>query len=82
MLSVKLFINAVPLVYEALGAARTNLLTKIRQICRPELTQPVADLIASIINDDVTAMKSSLDMRNQRTFALKVNHFKHVLFRS
>ncbi|KAI1382005.1 DNA mismatch repair protein-like protein MutS [Hypoxylon crocopeplum] len=71
ILSIKAFIAAVPSLYEALGTARTDLLTRIREICRPELTQPVAELIAVTINDDVTAMKSPLDMRNQRTYAVK-----------
>ncbi|KAI0890137.1 DNA mismatch repair protein-like protein MutS [Annulohypoxylon maeteangense] len=71
ILSVKAFITAVSSLYEALGAARSDLLTRIREICRPELTQPVADLISDTINEDVTATKSSLDMRNQRTYAVK-----------
>ncbi|OTA69657.1 DNA mismatch repair protein-like protein Muts [Hypoxylon sp. EC38] len=71
ILGVKAFITAVPSLYEALGAARADLLTRIREICRPELTQPVVDLIANTVNEDVTAMKSPLDMRNQRTYAVK-----------
>ncbi|KAI2606660.1 DNA mismatch repair protein-like protein MutS [Hypoxylon sp. NC1633] len=71
ILGVKAFIAAVPSLYEALGNARADLLARICQICRPELTQPVADLIATTINQDVTAMKSPLDMRNQRTYAVK-----------
>ncbi|KAI0176015.1 muts domain V-domain-containing protein [Hypoxylon sp. FL1284] len=71
ILGIKAFITAVPLLYEALGTARTDLLTRIREICRPELIQPVVDLITSAINEDVTAMKSPLDMRNQRTYAVK-----------
>ncbi|KAI1074924.1 muts domain V-domain-containing protein [Whalleya microplaca] len=71
ILATKAFIIAIPALYEALGSARTDLLTRIREICRPELTQPVADLIAATINEDVTAMKSPLDMRNQRTYAVK-----------
>ncbi|KAI1452640.1 DNA mismatch repair protein-like protein MutS [Annulohypoxylon moriforme] len=71
ILSVKAFIIAIPSLYEALGAARSDLLIRIREICRPELTQPVADLIADRINADVTAAKSPLDMRNQRTYAVK-----------
>lgn len=59
-----------------MAAARTDLLTRIRQICRPEPIQHVADLIASVINDDAIAMKSALDMRNQRTFAVKVDYPK------
>ncbi|KAI1105460.1 DNA mismatch repair protein-like protein MutS [Jackrogersella minutella] len=71
ILGVKAFITAVPSLYEVLGNSRADLLTRIREICRPELTQPVTDLIANTINEDVTAMKSPLDMRNQRTYAVK-----------
>ncbi|KAI2468757.1 DNA mismatch repair protein-like protein MutS [Annulohypoxylon bovei var. microspora] len=71
ILGVKAFVTAVPSLYEALGAARTDLLTRIREVCRLELTQPVADLIADTINEDVTATKSALDMRHQRTYAVK-----------
>ncbi|OTB06751.1 hypothetical protein M426DRAFT_20846 [Hypoxylon sp. CI-4A] len=71
ILGVKAFVTAVPSLYEALGAARAELLTRIREICRPELTQPITDLITVTINEDVTAMKSPLDMRNQRTYAVK-----------
>lgn len=74
ILSIKAFIIAVPSLYEALGAARTDLLTRIREICRPELTQPIADLIANTINVDATAAKSALDMKNQRTYAVKVSN--------
>ena len=74
ILGVKAFITSIPALYEALGTARTDLLTRIREICRPEPTQPVIDLIAAIINEDVTAMKSPLDMRNQRTYAVKVSY--------
>ncbi|RYP74340.1 hypothetical protein DL771_003007 [Monosporascus sp. 5C6A] len=71
VLSVKSFVTAVPPIYEALAAARTNLLTRIRDICRSELVQPVADLITAIINEDAVSMKGPLDMRNQRTYAVK-----------
>ncbi|XXG94172.1 MutS protein msh4 [Hypoxylon texense] len=71
ILGVKAFITTVPSLYEALATARGDLLTRIREICRPELTQPVANLIATAINEDVTAMKTPLDMRNQRTYAVK-----------
>ncbi|KAI1639504.1 muts domain V-domain-containing protein [Biscogniauxia mediterranea] len=71
ILSIKAFVTAVPQLHEALKTARTDLLTKVRNFCRPELTQPVADLIAEAINEDVTIMKTPLDMRNQRTYAVK-----------
>ncbi|KAI0135347.1 muts domain V-domain-containing protein [Daldinia grandis] len=71
ILGIKTFITAVPSIYEALGAARTDLLTRIREICRFELIRPAMDLIAATINEDAVATKSPLDMRNQRTYAVK-----------
>ncbi|KAI1651931.1 muts domain V-domain-containing protein [Daldinia loculata] len=71
ILGIKAFITAVPTIYEALGAARTDLLTRIREICRLELIRPAMDLIAATINEDAVATKSPLDMRNQRTYAVK-----------
>ncbi|KAI1335601.1 muts domain V-domain-containing protein [Xylariaceae sp. FL0016] len=71
VLSIKAFVlNALP-IHEALASARTTLLVKIREICRPELIHPVVNLIAETINDDVTAMKTPLDRRHQRTYAVK-----------
>ena len=72
VLGVKTFVNAVPGIYEVLTPARSDLLSRIRQVCQPENVQPVADLIAGIINEDAFAMKSTLDMRHQRTYAVKV----------
>ncbi|KAI1799442.1 muts domain V-domain-containing protein [Daldinia bambusicola] len=71
ILGIKAFLTAVPSLYEALGTARTDLLTRIRELCRLELTRPIMDLIAATINEDATATKSPLDMRNQRTYAVK-----------
>ncbi|KAH9888294.1 muts domain V-domain-containing protein [Xylariomycetidae sp. FL2044] len=71
VLGVKAFVLAVPTIHGALAAARCELLSRIRDICRPEITQPVAELIAATINDDVTVMKTPLEMRNQRTYAVK-----------
>jgi DNA mismatch repair protein MSH4 len=73
VLRVKAFVIAIPQLHKALGAARTDLLQQIHELCRPELTQPVIDIIAETINDDVTAVKAPVDMRNQRTYAVKVS---------
>ncbi|RYP90138.1 hypothetical protein DL770_003760 [Monosporascus sp. CRB-9-2] len=70
VLGVKSFVGAVPPIYEALAAARADLLTRIRDICRSELVQPVADLINAIINEDAISMKGPLDMRNQREYEI------------
>ncbi|KAI0442261.1 DNA mismatch repair protein Msh4 [Xylaria telfairii] len=71
VLGVKAFVIAVPQLREALAVAQTDLLKRVYEICRPGVTQPVMDIIAETINDDVTAMKAPIDMRNQRTYAVK-----------
>ncbi|KAI1811640.1 muts domain V [Poronia punctata] len=71
VLKTKAFVTAIPPLNMALAAARSDLLRRIHELCRPELTQPVVDLIAGTVNDDVTAMKAPVDMRNQRTYAVK-----------
>ncbi|GAP87311.2 putative DNA mismatch repair protein Msh4 [Rosellinia necatrix] len=71
ILKVKSFVIAIPQLREALTAARTDLLKRIYELCRPEVTQPVMNMIAETINSDVTAMKTPIDMRNQRTYAVK-----------
>ncbi|KAI1145937.1 muts domain V [Nemania diffusa] len=71
VLRVKSFVIAVPQLHEALAAARTDLLKRVYELCRKEVTQPVMDMIAETINDDVIAMKAPIDMRNQRAYAVK-----------
>ncbi|KAI1118957.1 muts domain V [Nemania sp. NC0429] len=73
VLKIKAFVTAVPQLHEALTAARTDLLKKVYELCRAEITQPVMDMITETINEDVTAMKTPLDMRNQRTYASGVH---------
>ncbi|CEI69168.1 unnamed protein product [Fusarium venenatum] len=71
VLMVKSFLEAIPELYTALGPATCDLLTKIRRRCCPEITNPILDKIRQTIEADVTYMKSALDLRNQRTFAVK-----------
>ncbi|KAI0974298.1 DNA mismatch repair protein Msh4 [Xylaria arbuscula] len=71
VLRVKAFVIAVPQLCEALSAARTDLLRRIYGLCQKTVTQVVMDIITQTINDDVTAMKSPIDMRNQRIYAVK-----------
>ncbi|KAI0409726.1 muts domain V [Xylaria palmicola] len=71
VLRIKAFVIAIPQLREALAAARTDLLKRVYELCRAEVTQPVISIIAETINDDVTAMKAPVDMRNQRTYAVK-----------
>lgn len=68
---VKSFLEAIPELYNALNPAKSALLEKVRDLCRPELTGRILRIIRQTIEADVTYMKSPLDLRNQRTFAVK-----------
>ena len=71
VLMVKSFLEAIPELYAALRPAASALLVKICDLCRPEITGRILQTIRRTIEADVTYMKSPLDMRNQRTFAVK-----------
>ncbi|KAL7793031.1 DNA mismatch repair protein [Trichoderma ceciliae] len=71
ILMIKSFLESVPELYRALHAAKSDLLVKIRNLCRPDITVPILLNIKKVIEADVTYMKSPLDLRNQRAFAVK-----------
>lgn len=68
---IKSFLESVPEIYRALYPAKSDLLVKIRNLCCPETTVPILLNIKKVIEADVTYMKSPLDLRNQRAFAVK-----------
>ena len=43
------------------------------KFCSPENYSDVQDLIDETINEDITFQSQSLDLRNQRTYAVKVS---------
>lgn len=71
VLMIKTFVLCVPALFESLGAARSGLLVQIRNHCRPEVTSPILQCIAEVINEDVTFVSKPLDLRNQRVYAVK-----------
>ncbi|KAK5624694.1 hypothetical protein RRF57_000410 [Xylaria bambusicola] len=71
VLRVKAFVIAIPQLREALATARTDLLKRIYSLCGVGVTQVVMNIITDTINDDVIAMKAPIDVRNQRTYAVK-----------
>lgn len=71
---VKSFVASISPLHEALGSARSELLQRIREICRPELIKPINELISATINEDVSYVESPINLRHQRTYAVKVNH--------
>ncbi|KFA76066.1 hypothetical protein S40288_00279 [Stachybotrys chartarum IBT 40288] len=71
VLMVKSFLESVSGLHKALRPAQSTLLSKVRDLCSPEITIPILGRIRRTIEADVTYMKSPLDLRNQRTFAVK-----------
>lgn len=71
VLMIKNFVRSVPAVFESLAAARCDLLDKIRNHCRPEITTIILERIAAVINDDVAWVNKPLDLRNQRVYAVR-----------
>jgi DNA mismatch repair protein MSH4 len=74
VLMIKSFVIAISPLYEALGSSRTELLLRIREVCKTEAIQPVCDLISNTINEDVSYVKAPIDLRHQRTYAVKVEY--------
>lgn len=71
VLLIKNFVTAVPALFQSLSSARCTLLLKIRNHCRPGITNPVRERIAEDIDKDVTFASKPLDLRNQRIYAVK-----------
>ncbi|KAK8125173.1 DNA mismatch repair protein Msh4 [Apiospora kogelbergensis] len=71
VLMIKVFVLTISPLHEALAEAESELLGQIRTYCRPNLTQPVIELIRETINEDVTFTKLPIDMWHQRTYAVK-----------
>jgi DNA mismatch repair protein MSH4 len=69
---VKSFVKSIRPIFEALGGARSDLLVVIRQNCQPDCIKQTLKYISEVVNEDVTYQKTPLDLRNQRTYAVKV----------
>ena len=69
---LKSFVESAPKLFETLTGARSALILEIRGHLRPENIGPTIQLITEVINEDVTYQKTPLDLRNQRTYAVKV----------
>ncbi|KAB5551011.1 DNA mismatch repair protein-like protein MutS [Coniochaeta sp. 2T2.1] len=71
VLIVKKFVSSVAPIFESLIPAQCNLLRSIRDTCRPEVIQPILGLINTVIEENATFVKKPLDLRHQRTYAVK-----------
>lgn len=71
VLMVKSFLEATITLHRALAPATSELLIKQRDLCRQDITFAIMREISTVIEPDVTFAKSALDIRNQRTFAVR-----------
>ncbi|KXL48791.1 MAG: hypothetical protein FE78DRAFT_86832 [Acidomyces sp. 'richmondensis'] len=71
IIMLKQFVNLINPVFEALTGARCEMLQDIRNMCALENVEPIRHLINNTINDDITYAHQPLDLRNQRTYAVK-----------
>ena len=67
---LKTFVQCIPPLFEALTGARSVLLATIREKCR---SPAIVQFIKEVINDDVNYANTPLDLRNQRTYAVKAS---------
>ncbi len=71
VIMLKQFVGLIKPVFEALAGSRSSMLQDIRNLCATENVEPVQDLINDVINEDTTYAHQPLDLRNQRTYAVK-----------
>ncbi|KAI6819431.1 hypothetical protein KC332_g9419 [Hortaea werneckii] len=73
VLMLKHFVNLIDPLVRALAGARAPLLREILSLCASEHVNTIKELIDHAINEDTTFAKQPLDLRNQRTYAVKAS---------
>ncbi|KAM0690703.1 hypothetical protein Q7P36_009472 [Cladosporium allicinum] len=71
VIMLKKFVMLIRPVFESLTGARSTMLQEIRDLCSTENIDPVHDLINEALNEDTTYASQPLDLRNQRTYAVR-----------
>jgi DNA mismatch repair protein MSH4 len=71
VIMLKQFVMLIRPVFEALMGARSTMLQEIRNLCSNENIDPVQNLINEALNEDTTYASQPLDLRNQRTYAVR-----------
>lgn len=75
---LKTFLEKVATIFKTLEPAKGTLLLKVRGLCSPDIVNPPLALIMKTIEPNVTYVKLPLELRNQRTFAVKVRYFSLI----
>lgn len=71
VIMLKQSIQSVVPVFEALIGARSAMLTGIQRYCASKNLEPVQLLVDSVINEDTTFAKQPIELRHQRTYAVR-----------
>ncbi|KAM3542195.1 hypothetical protein ARSEF1564_004862 [Beauveria bassiana] len=71
VLMIKSFLEAAKELHLAMRPATAPLLVKIRELCSLERIGAMSQKIRTVLESDVSYTKSALDLRNQRTFAVR-----------
>ncbi|KAF1953836.1 hypothetical protein CC80DRAFT_537117 [Byssothecium circinans] len=71
IIMLKTFVHSIRPIYEALFGARSSMLQNIREYCAPVNIRPLLELIDEAINDDTHYAKQPVELRNQRTYAVR-----------
>ncbi|KAF1832898.1 hypothetical protein BDW02DRAFT_624773 [Decorospora gaudefroyi] len=71
VIMLKQFVSSVHPVYEALTGTASTMLNNVRELCAPENVAPVQELIDGVINEDTMYARHPLELRNQRTYAVR-----------
>ncbi|KAM3506660.1 hypothetical protein MY10362_002249 [Beauveria mimosiformis] len=71
VLMIKSFLDAAKELHLAMRPATAPLLVKIRGLCSLERIGAMSQKIHTVLESDVAYTKSALDLRNQRTFAVR-----------
>ncbi|KAE8552607.1 MutS protein msh4 [Talaromyces marneffei ATCC 18224] len=68
---LKSYVYSILPIYEALAGANSTLLIKIKDACATGNYELIKNAIDETLNDDVVYQRKPLDLRNQRTYAVK-----------
>ncbi|KAJ5584718.1 uncharacterized protein N7459_004518 [Penicillium hispanicum] len=71
VIMLKTFVSAIKKIYQALGAAQSELLLTIRELCCPAGHRSVEEMINQTLNEHITYQSKPLDLRNQRIYCVK-----------
>ncbi|KAK3677810.1 MutS protein msh4 [Recurvomyces mirabilis] len=71
VIMLKSFLMLIKPVFEGLTGARSSMLLEIRSMCASDTVDLILELINKSINEDTQHANQPLDLRNQRTYAVK-----------